>query len=84
MDLGVKHDSSSLNKMSQNGSHALSSPAHMFVTFFRDLFHIIDEHRGSEDPPENILSGLAFHTNQENLNQMALLQSLTALCNFSG
>lgn len=28
----------SLNKMSQNGSHALPSPAHMFITPFLEIF----------------------------------------------
>lgn len=40
MDLGVKHDGSSLNKMSQNGSHTLPSPAHMFITPFLEIFFI--------------------------------------------
>lgn len=40
--------------------------------------------RGFKDPPENLLSGLAFYTNTDNLNQMALLQtSVTASFNFS-
>lgn len=40
--------------------------------------------RGFKDPPENLLSGLAFHTNTDNLNQMALLQtSVTGSFNFS-
>lgn len=40
--------------------------------------------RGFKDPPENLLSGLAFHTDTDNLNQMALLQtSVTASFNFS-
>lgn len=40
MDLGVICDSSSLNKMSQNGSHALPSPAHIFITSFLEIFFI--------------------------------------------
>lgn len=37
-----------------------------------------------DEPPVNLLSGIAFHTNTENLNQMALLQnSITASFNFA-
>lgn len=40
--------------------------------------------RGFRVPPENLFISVAFHTNIDNLNQMALLQmSMSASFNFS-
>lgn len=46
-----------------------TSPAYIFNhTLFTDLFHVTNEQHSSEVPPKIFL---AFHTNTENLNQIA-------------
>lgn len=79
MDLGVICDSSSLNKMSQNGSHALPSPAHIFITSFLEIFFIEFMSTRAQKFPLKIFSVAQPFTpppTTKNPKQMALLQSL--------